>query len=104
MCHLATRRLGPRRALGYPAADLRSDRQAGELLTRSMTRLRLVPLLALLVAAAFAGSASAQVAYSPDTPKPGALYANGQNGRFLVGREGLVRLGPGGQGLSQAWQ
>src|SRR4051794_37107990 len=104
MCHRAAWWLGPRRALGYPAADLRSDRQAGELLTRSMARLRLVPLLALLITAAAASSASAQVTYRPDTPKAGALYASGQNGRYLMGGQWLFRLDPAGQGLSQAWQ
>jgi beta-glucuronidase len=69
-----------------------------------MARPRFVPLLALLITAAAASSASAQVTYRPDTPKAGALYANGQNGRYLMGGQWLFRLDPRGQGLSQAWQ
>jgi beta-glucuronidase len=69
-----------------------------------MTRLRLVPLLALLITAVAVSSASAQVTYRPDTPKAGALYASGQNGRYLMGGQWLFRLDPRGQGLSNAWQ
>jgi hypothetical protein len=68
-----------------------------------MPRLRLVSLLALLITAAATSAAAAQT-YRPDTPKAGALYANGQNGRYLMGGQWLFRLDPGGRGLSQAWQ
>src|SRR5919197_5865134 len=68
-----------------------------------MARPRLVPLLALLLTAAAASSAGAQV-YRPQTPKPGALYSYGQNGRYLLAGQWLFRLDPTGQGLSQAWQ
>jgi hypothetical protein len=68
-----------------------------------MPRLRLVSLLALLITAAATSGAAAQT-YRPDTPKAGALYANGQNGRYLMGGQWLFRLDPGGRGLSQAWQ
>ena len=68
-----------------------------------MPRPRLVPLLALAVALSAASSAGAQV-YRADTPKLGALYANGQNGRYLMAGQWLFRLDPHGQGLSQAWQ
>jgi beta-glucuronidase len=69
-----------------------------------MARPRLVSLIALVLAVAAASSASAQVSYRPDTPKAGALYAYGQNGRYLMGGQWLFRLDTGGQGLSQAWQ
>jgi beta-glucuronidase len=69
-----------------------------------MPRPRLVPLIALVIAAAAAAPAAAQVSYAPDTPKAGALYANGQNGRYLLGGSWLLRLDPSGQGLAQAWQ
>jgi beta-glucuronidase len=68
-----------------------------------MTRLRLVSALVLAALAASAPAASAQV-YTPDTPKAGALYSYGQNGRYLMGGQWLFRLDPRGQGLSQAWQ
>jgi len=61
------------------------------------------PLLALAVALSVASSAGAQ-GLRADTPKLGALYANGQNGRYLVAGQWLFRLDPRGQGLSQAWQ
>jgi hypothetical protein len=70
-----------------------------------MPRPRLVPLLALaLLATAASGTAASAQVYRPDTPKAGALYANGQNGRYLMGGQWLFRLDPRGQGLSQAWQ
>src|SRR6059058_4729843 len=69
-----------------------------------MAARRLVPLLALLLALAAVPAASAQVSYRADTPKPGALYSYGQNGRYLMGGQWLFRLDPRGQGLSQAWQ
>jgi beta-glucuronidase len=69
-----------------------------------MARPRLVTALVFAIAAlAAAGPAAAQV-YTPDTPKPGALYSYGQNGRYLMGGQWLFRLDPRGQGLSQAWQ
>jgi len=68
-----------------------------------MSRLRLAPLLALLITAAAASGAAAQT-YRADTPKAGALYSNGQNGRYLMGGQWLFRLDPRGQGLSGAWQ
>ena len=69
-----------------------------------MARPRLVTALVFAIAAlAAAGPATAQV-YTPDTPKPGALYSYGQNGRYLMGGQWLFRLDPRGQGLSQAWQ
>src|SRR5204862_4668343 len=53
-----------------------------------------------------AGSSAAASAqsYTPETPKPGALYSYGQNGRYLLGGQWLFRLDARGQGLSQAWQ
>jgi beta-glucuronidase len=66
-----------------------------------MARPRLVTLLALAFAVSAASSAAA---YAPDTPKAGALYENGPNGRYLMGGEWLYRLDPTGQGLDQAWQ
>src|SRR4051794_30839098 len=69
-----------------------------------MAARRLVPLLALLLVAAAAPAAHAQVTYRADTPTPGALYSYGQNGRYLMGGQWLFRLDPTGQGLSQAWQ
>jgi beta-glucuronidase len=69
-----------------------------------MAARRLVPLLALLLVAAAAPAARAQVTYRADTPTPGALYSYGQNGRYLMGGQWLFRLDPTGQGLSQAWQ
>jgi beta-glucuronidase len=70
-----------------------------------MPRPRLVSLLALALAVAAASSAAAQApVYAPDTPKAGALYDNGPNGRYLMGGQWLFRLDPGGQGIDQAWQ
>jgi beta-glucuronidase len=68
-----------------------------------MTRPRLLSALVLAALAASVPAASAQV-YTPDTPKAGALYSYGQNGRYLMGGQWLFRLDPRGQGLSQAWQ
>src|SRR3954449_10306979 len=69
-----------------------------------MAARRLVPLLALLLVAAAAPAAHAQVAYRAETPTAGALYSYGQNGRYLMGGQWLFRLDPSGQGLSRAWQ
>ena len=60
-----------------------------------MARPRLVTVLALaLTAAAASGPAAHAQVYTPDTPKAGALYANGQNGRYLMGGQWLFRLDP----------
>jgi beta-glucuronidase len=66
-----------------------------------MARPRLVSLLALAFVAAATSSAAA---YAPETPKPGALYDNGPNGRYLLGGQWLFRLDTGARGLDQAWQ
>src|SRR6185369_11888560 len=69
-----------------------------------MIRPRLVIALVLVVAAAVSASAASAQVYTPDTPKAGALYSYGQNGRYLMGGQWLFRQDSRGQGLSQAWQ
>jgi beta-glucuronidase len=69
-----------------------------------MRRLRLAPLLAVVVALCAAAGAAAQVTYTPDTPKAGALYEYGPSGRYLMGGQWLFRRDTTGAGLSQHWQ
>jgi beta-glucuronidase len=69
-----------------------------------MTLQRLVPLLAVAVSAAVIASPARAQTYRADTPTPGALYANGQNGRYLMGGQWLFRLDPRGQGIGEAWE
>ncbi len=61
----------------------------------------------LLVAASAlvsAGVARAQVpAYSATPPTPGALYRDGQTGRYLLGGSWLYRPDPSNVGVSQGW-
>jgi beta-glucuronidase len=69
-----------------------------------MRRLRLAPLLAVVLALCAAAGAAAQVTYTPDTPKAGALYEYGPSGRYLMGGQWLFRRDTTGAGLSQHWQ
>src|SRR5947209_4682185 len=50
-----------------------------------------------------AGQAQAQVPYVPSPPTPGALYRDGQSGRYLLGGEWLYRADPADAGLSSGW-
>ena len=69
-----------------------------------MRRLRLAPLLAVVLVLCAAAGAAAQVTYTPDTPKAGALYEYGPSGRYLMGGQWLFRRDTTGAGLSQHWQ
>lgn len=64
----------------------------------SRSRLALVPVLALLLAAAAVPGAA-----RADVPKPGALYETGPSGRYLLGGSWLFRLDPGDRGLRSGW-
>jgi len=69
-----------------------------------MIRLRRVFLLALLATLATSGVARAQgPAYSAQPPTKGALYADGQSGRYLLGGTWLYRADTGDVGLAQGW-
>ena len=97
MCHRATRRLGARRALGYPAADLRSYRQAGELLTpvhgtsppRHSPRARPLRRRSVRPGCARAGLHARH-------PKAGALYARRPERALPHGRPVAVPARPAG--------
>jgi Glycosyl hydrolases family 2, TIM barrel domain/Glycosyl hydrolases family 2, sugar binding domain/Glycosyl hydrolases family 2 len=66
--------------------------------------LSLALVLGLLLALAPAPSARAQgPAYSPSAPSAGALYRDGQSGRYLLGGAWLYRADPGDQGLVSGW-
>jgi beta-glucuronidase len=41
--------------------------------------------------------------YAPQTPTKGALYRDGQSGRYLLGGTWLYRADPGAAGLGQGW-
>jgi beta-glucuronidase len=60
-------------------------------------RTRLFPLLLLGALLGVAAPAAA------DTPRAGALYADGPSGRYLLGGEWLFRLDPSNQGLGQGF-
>jgi beta-glucuronidase len=65
-----------------------------------------------LVLAALAGVANADttpttpspVEYTPTPPTPGALYKDGQTGRYLLGGAWLFRADPTNIGISSGWQ
>ena len=58
----------------------------------------------LAVMLAFAGAAEAQgPAYVAEPPTPGALYSDGQTGRYLLGGSWLYRADPTDIGLSLGW-
>ncbi|MEA2159871.1 MAG: beta-glucuronidase [Solirubrobacteraceae bacterium] len=60
--------------------------------------------LALLVALASAAAAGAQgPAYTAQPPTKGALYRDGQDGRYLLGGTWLYRADPGNLGLTGGW-
>jgi beta-glucuronidase len=61
-------------------------------------------LAAVVLLAVTAGSAQAQgPSYVPSPPTRGALYADGQTGRYLLGGQWLFRADPGNGGLAQGW-
>jgi beta-glucuronidase len=53
--------------------------------------------------AATAPGAWAQLPITPSPPTPGALYQDGQLGRYLLGGSWLYQADPGDAGLSQGW-
>src|SRR5947209_18937495 len=58
----------------------------------------------LLFAIPMTGTGSAQgPAYPATAPTPGALYRDGQSGRYLLGGTWLYRADLGDAGLSQGW-
>jgi beta-glucuronidase len=61
-------------------------------------------LLTLALVIAAPALARAQAPYVPTPPTPGALYRDGQTGRYLLGGAWLHRADPAGTGLSQGWQ
>ncbi|HWF56497.1 MAG TPA: hypothetical protein VG223_17795, partial [Solirubrobacteraceae bacterium] len=71
-----------------------------------MRRAVVVALTLGLLATAPAG-AGAQIApyspYAPQTPTKGALYTDGQSGRWLLGGQWLYRPDPGHTGLAQGF-
>jgi beta-glucuronidase len=65
---------------------------------------RRVAILALLIFASACGVACAQgPVYVAQSPTAGALYADGQTGRYLLGGTWLYRADPGDIGLAQGW-
>jgi beta-glucuronidase len=60
-------------------------------------------LLGALLGAACPAAVHAQLVYTPTPPTPGALYRDGQAGRYLLGGTWLYRADPGDIGLSQQW-
>jgi len=60
-------------------------------------------LAALGLAAAGAGRARAATAYRATAPTPGALYRDGQTGRYLLGGTWLYRGDPRDVGLRRGW-
>ena len=65
------------------------------------TRIRLLALAILLVTAS-AAHAQGPI-YTASAPTPGALYTDGQSGRYLLGGAWLFRADPSDVGLSQRW-
>ena len=65
------------------------------------TRIRLLALAILLVTAT-AAHAQGPI-YTASAPTPGALYTDGQSGRYLLGGGWLFRADPSDVGLSQHW-
>src|SRR5690349_4615784 len=59
-------------------------------------------LLALALVLAGASTAHAQTAAAPP-PTNGALYSDGQSGRYLLGGSWLFRADPTDAGLAQGW-
>ena len=69
-----------------------------------MTVLRRALPLCLLLVLGLAGVARAQGPLYPATPPTaGALYRDGQSGRYLLGGQWLYRADPGNVGVAQDW-
>jgi beta-glucuronidase len=62
--------------------------------------LALGPLVALTAAP---GASAEQLAYAAQPPTKGALYQDGQDGRYLLGGTWLYRADPTDVGLAQGW-
>jgi beta-glucuronidase len=60
-------------------------------------------LCALVVLSAPAAARAQSTVYPATPPTAGALYRDGQNGRYLLGGEWLYRADPTDAGVSQAW-
>ena len=69
-----------------------------------MKRRSLVALAALAATLACSDGALGQSTYVPTSPTLGALYQDGQTGRYLLGGTWLYRADPGDAGLVQGWQ
>ena len=72
---------------------------------RLVVRPRMVPralVLSVLLALGASGVAHAQ-GYSAQPPTKGALYSDGQSGRYLLGGVWLYRPDPSNVGLSEGW-
>ncbi len=66
--------------------------------------IRRATLIAALILLATSSAAQAQdPAYTPSGPTQGALYRDGQSGRYLLGGAWLYRADPGDAGLAQGW-
>jgi beta-glucuronidase len=66
--------------------------------------LRLGPIVSLLLLLGLAGAGRAQgPVYIPSSPTPGALYRDGQSGRFLLGGAWLFRADPADAGVAGGW-
>lgn len=63
---------------------------------------RFSALLGALLLACTAAHGQAP-AYEPSAPTPGALYRDGQSGRFLLGGAWLFRADPGAWGVAAGW-
>jgi len=81
------------RCRGFAGASTRRCRQAagGALLA------------AVLASTLLLAPAGAQAQSLATPPTPGALYRDGQTGRYLLGGTWLYRADPGGVGLAQGW-
>jgi beta-glucuronidase len=67
-----------------------------------MTRRALMLAFAIVLLGAGAAHAQGPV-YTPTAPTAGALYTDGQSGRYLLGGEWLFRADPTDAGLAQHW-
>ncbi len=60
-------------------------------------------VLACLITGGCPGVTGAQSSYTPAPPTPGALYRDGQTGRYLLGGTWLYRADTADVGLAQQW-
>ncbi len=69
----------------------------------SARRVLIASVVLALALPAIARAATTATPYVATPPTAGALYRDGQNGRYLLGGEWLYRADPAGAGLEQQW-